>query len=173
MKKMINIRNSIIIILCITIICMAIGFIIISIDYTKKLKKDCSYDVLFTNIKKLSSVKGSNKEPTFKVNLNDNKEEIEMQITMNAPHDELSFITTIENKGTVPVEIIDIMESPDYNINTFKNIIDPVTITLSDIKGKTINPNETLNLKIVFYYNNGNKGTKSFNYKIGLITRSK
>ena len=173
MKKMINIRNSIIIILCITIICMAIGFIIISIDYTKKLKKACSYDVLFTNIKKLSSVKGSNKEPTFKVNLNDNKEEIEMQITMNAPHDELSFITTIENKGTVPVEIIDIMESPDYNINTFKNIIDPVTITLSDIKGKTINPNETLNLKIVFYYNNGNKGTKSFNYKIGLITRSK
>ena len=65
------------------------------------------------------------------------------------------------------------MESPDYTINTFKNLINPVSITLSDIEGKVIEPKEKLNLKIVFYYNTENKGTKSFDYKIGLITKSK
>lgn len=173
MKKMINIRNSVIIILCITIICMAIGFIVISVDYTKKNNEDISYNVSFIDIKKSSSVKGSNKEPTGKVKINDSQSKIEMQITMNAPHDELSYITTIENKGSVPVEILDVMESPDYNLSSIKSIIDPVTITLSDIKGKIIPPHETLKLKVVFYYNSGNKGIKTFDYKIGLITRSR
>ncbi len=63
MKKMLSIRNSVIIILCITIICMSIGFIVISIDYTKNKKQDLSYNVVFDKIKKLSSVKGSNIEP--------------------------------------------------------------------------------------------------------------
>jgi len=173
MKKMINIRNSVIIILCITIICMAIGFIVISIDYTKNKKKELSYNVVFNNIKKLSSVKGSNEEPKGIVKINDNSAEIEMNITMNAPHDELSYIATIENDGTVPIEILDIMESPDYKLNSFKKLINPVTITLSDIKGKVIKPGETLELKIVFYYNTGGSGVKTFDYKIGLITKSK
>ena len=173
MKKMINIRNSVIIILCITIIFMAIGFIVISVDYTKRNNEDFSYNVSFTDIKKSSSVKGSTTEPKGKVKISDNNGEIEMQITMNSPHDELSYTTTIENKGSVPIEILDVMESPDYNLNSFKNLISPVTITLSDIKGKIIPPHETINLKIVFYYNSGNKGPKTFDYKIGLITRSR
>jgi hypothetical protein len=152
---------------------MAIGFIVISIDYTKRNNEDLSYNVSFTNIEKLSSVKGSTIEPKGKVKINDNSNEISMQITMNSPHDELSYTATIENQGSVPVEILDIMESPDYSIPTFKNLIDPVTVTLSDVKGKIIPPHETLKLKIVFYYNSGNASTKTFDYKIGLITRSR
>lgn len=173
MKKMINIRNSVIIILCITIICMSIGFIVISIDYTKNKKQDLSYNVVFEKIKKLSSVKGSNLEPKGIVKINDDSTEIEMNITMNSPHDELSFLATIENKSTVPIEILDIIESPDYKLPSFKKLINPVTITLSDVKGKVINPNETLDLKIVFYYNTGDTTSKTFDYKIGIITRSK
>ncbi len=173
MKKMINIRNSVIIILCITIICMAIGFIVISVDYTKKNNEDSSYNVSFTNIKKLSSVKGSTIEPKGKVKISDNEGEIEMQISMNAPHDELSYMIEVENKGTLPVEILDILESPDYSLASMKNLINPVTITLSDVKGKIIPPHEKLNLKVVFYYNSGDKTPKTFDYKIGLITRSR
>lgn len=173
MKKLLNIRNSVIIILCITIICMAIGFIIISIDYTKKSKKNLSYNVSFSSIKNLSSVKGSTIEPKGKVKIVDNKSEIEMEITMNAPHDELSYLATIENKSTVPIEIVDIMESPDYKLDSFKKLINPVTVTLSDIEGKVIEPKETVDLKIVFYYNSPSSGTKTFDYKIGLITKSK
>lgn len=173
MKKMINIRNSVIIILCITIICMAVGFIVISIDYTKNKNVKMSYNVVFNKIKKLSSVKGSTIEPKGTVEINEDTSEIEMNITMNSPHDELSYVATIENKGTVPIEILDVMESPDYKLNSFKKLITPVTINLSDIKGKVIEPNETLDLKIVFYYNTGSTGTKTFDYKIGLITKSK
>ena len=96
-----------------------------------------------------------------------------MKITMNAPHDELSYVATIENEGTIPIEIIDVLESPDYKLDSFKKLINPVSITLSDIKGKVIEPNETLDLKIVFYYNSGATGSKTFDYKIGLITKSK
>ena len=45
MKKLINIRNSVIVILCITIICMSIGFIVISIDYTKNKNNNCLYNI--------------------------------------------------------------------------------------------------------------------------------
>lgn len=173
MKKMINIRNSVIIILCITIICMSVGFIVISIDYTKNKNKNLSYNVVFNTIKKTSSVKGSNIEPKGIVKINEDSTEIEMNITMNSPHDELSYIATIENKGTVPIEILDVFESPDYKLDSFKKLINPVTITLSDVEGKVIKPKETIDLKVVFYYNTGNSGTKNFDYKIGLITRSK
>ena len=173
MKKMINIRNSVIIILCITIICMAIGFIVISIDYTKHKNIDLTYSVIFDKVKKLSSVKGSNTEPKGIVKISENQSEIEMNITMNSVHDELSYIATIENNSTVPIEIVDIMESPDYKLDSFKKLINPVTVTLSDVKGKVIKPNETLDLKIVFYYNTGSTGSKTFDYKIGLITKSK
>lgn len=172
MKKLLNVRNSVIIILCITIVFMTIGFIILSIEYTKN-KKELSYNVVFTKIKKSSSVKGSNNDPKGEVKILDNNSEIDMNITMNAPHDELSYVATIENQSSVPIEIIDIMESPDYKQDKLKEIINPVTISLSDIKGKIIEPEETLDLKIVFYYNSTDSGIKNFNYKIGLITKSK
>lgn len=174
MNKGVNKKNSIIIILCITIIFMAIGFIIISINYTNKINEDISYNVVFSSIKELSSVKGSNIEPKGTFKINDNKSEIDMEITMNSSHDELSYLAKIENKGTLPVEIIDIMESPDYSIPTFKNMITPISINITDLKGKIIPPNETIDLKIVFYYNPSNIETpKTFNYKLGLITRSR
>ena len=172
MKNLLNVRNSVIIILCITIVFMAIGFIILSIEYTKN-RKDASYNVVFTKIKKSSSIKGSNIDPKGEVKILDNATEIDMNITMNSPHDELSYIATIENQGSVPIEIVDIMESPDYKHDTFKKMIFPVTITLSDVKNKVIEPDETLDLKIVFYYSLTDNGVKNFNYKIGLITKSK
>ena len=173
MKSMINIRNSVIIVLCITIICMALGFIVISVDYTKNKNKDLTYKVEFTKIKKKSSIKGSTIEPKGKVSISENAAEIEMNITMNSQHDELSYIATIENEGTVPIEIVDIIESPDYKLDSFKKLISPVTITLSDVEGKIIKPNETLDLKIIFYYNGTSTGPKTFDYKIGLITKTK
>ncbi|MBR5370274.1 MAG: hypothetical protein IK137_03105 [Bacilli bacterium] len=173
MNNRINIRNSIIVILCVTIIFMSIGFIIISVNYTKNKNKNISYNVVFNNIKKISSVKGSNIEPKGIVKISDDSTEIEMSITMNSVHDELAYVTTIENKGTVPIKILDIMESPDYKLDSFKKLINPITVTLSDIKGKVLEPKETVDLKIVFYYNTGKSEPKNFDYKIGIITRSK
>ena len=50
MKKRINIRDLIIIILCITIICMAIGFGILSSHLNSHTDTDSKYAVSFTKI---------------------------------------------------------------------------------------------------------------------------
>ena len=63
----INIRNVVIVFLCITVIIMAIGFSVLSIE----LKKDDPfYKVSFTTVEQVSSVKGgkSNPEGKFKIN---------------------------------------------------------------------------------------------------------
>ena len=62
----------------------------------------------------------------------------------------------------------------DYNLNEFKSIISPVSISLSSIKGKIIPPGDKIDLKIVAYYETSNNPTtKKFSYKIGLITKSR
>ena len=97
-----------------------------------------------------------------------------MNFNLYSIHDEIIYNATIKNKGTIPVEIVDIMESPNYKIDKYKKMISPVTITISDIKGKVLNPKESINLKIIVYYNPGeNNSSKSIDYKIGLITKSK
>ena len=75
-------------------------------------------------------------------------------------------------KKTVPAILIHL----DYKTDGFQNMIYPITITLSDVKGKIIPPGETLDLKVVVYYNkreNVNATPKSFSYKLGLITKSR
>ena len=175
MRKMINIRNSVIVLLCITIICMGIGYIVLSMKLKNVQDEVHSFDVAFSAVKKTSSVKGSNIEPSGRVAIADNGKEVEMQFNLYATHDEMSYVATIENKGTLPAEIVDIMESPDYNLNEFKKIISPVTITLGDIKGKIIPPGDSIDLKIVVYYNPSSSKvvSKVFSYKIGLITKSR
>lgn len=174
MKKMINIRNSIITILCITIICLGIGFMVLSSEYKKEKEELDTFDVSFININKSSSVKGSEKEPDGNVEIITNNKEIDMNFRLNTTHDELVYIATIKNKGTLEAEIIDILESPDYKETNFKEMISPVTITLSDIKGKKLKPDEEIELKIVVYYNPSSKEVikKNIKYKIGIIARS-
>ena len=173
MKKILDTKNNIIIVLCVTTILMTIGFIIIAINYKNKVSKSNSYNIAFTKVTKSSSIKGGSKDPTADVKILENSNEVNMKVTLNSIHDELSYTITITNKGTLPVEILDIMESPDYKLESFKNIINPITISLTDIKGKIIKPNDTIDIKVVFYYNPGNTNTpKTFDYKIGLITRS-
>ena len=173
MKNMIHIRNSVIIILCITVISLAIGFIILSVELKKKNDEVYTLNTVFTDISKTSSVKGSDKEPKSNAEIINSGSEINMNFTMNSAHDEITYVAKIENKGSLPCEIIDIMESPNYKLDEFKNIISPITISLTDIKGKIIPPGEELDLKIVVYNTDNLSSPKNFSYKIGLITKSR
>ena len=174
MKKMVYIRNNIIIILCITIIFMGIGFILLSINLNNEKTKKDNFDVSFTSIDKKSSIMGSNIEPIGNAKIIENSSEIDMSFTMNSIHDELVYIATIENKGTISAKIVDIIESPDYKLDSFNKMINPISITLSDVKGKVILPGESIELKIIVYYNPSDNEVrkKTFQYKIGLITKS-
>lgn len=175
MKKIINIKRSLIIILVITIVFLGIGFIVLSIELKNEKNEINNFDVSFTGIKKISSVKGGKISPKGETKVINHGKEIKMNFNLNSVHDELSYIATIKNNGTLPAEIIGIMESPDYSTNEFKSIIKPVTITLSDVEGKIIPAGEEIELKVVVYYNPTQDivVNKKLNYKIGLITKSR
>lgn len=175
MKKIINIKNSIISILAITIIFLGIGFMVLSLELKREKNEINKFDVSFTSIKKISSVKGGKISPKGKTKVINHGKEIKMNFTLNAVHDELSYLATIKNNGTLPAEIIGIMESPNYSSNEFKTLISPVSITLSDVEGKIIPAGEEIELKVTVYYNPTKEKVenKNLNYKIGLITKSK
>ena len=63
MKKIINIKNSIISILAITIIFLGIGFMVLSLELKREKNEINKFDVSFTSIKKISSVKGGKISP--------------------------------------------------------------------------------------------------------------
>ena len=116
MKNMINIRNSVIIILCMTIVVLGIGFIVLSVELKKKSDETYTSNLVFSNIKKTSSVKGSDKEPKSKAEITSSGYELDMNFNLNSSHDEVTYLATIKNKGTLPVEVVDVMESPNYRL---------------------------------------------------------
>ena len=174
MKKMINIRNNIIIVLCITIILMAIGFIAISVKLKSYRDKEESFNVVFYDVSKQNTVKGSSKDPASQIEIDSSGKILNMDFSLFAAHDELTYLVTIKNKGTLPAKIVKIHKNPDYDIEAYKKLISPVTITTSDIEGKTLLPGEELEYKIVIYYNPSvnNNITKNFSYNLALITES-
>ena len=172
MKKIIQTKNNIIIIaLCFTIIFMSLGYIIL---FSRKDTEEYSYNVVFSQVTKSTTLKGSEKTPISSYKIINNNE-ILFKYTLYYPYDEIAYVVHIENKGTIPCEIVDIMESPDYSSAQLKNMISPVSIKLSNIKGKIIPPNEAIDLKVSVTYNPTSKEiiTRNFDYKIGLITRSR
>ena len=56
-------RRHLVIVLSVTILCMSLGFIVLSFAFNSKKNGISSFDVSFTNIEKVSSVKGSDIEP--------------------------------------------------------------------------------------------------------------
>ena len=174
MKKMINIRNNIIIVLCITIVLMAIGFIAISVKLKAYKDKEESFNVVSSDISKKSTIKGSTKSPVGEVSIESSGKVLNMNFSLFAAHDELTYTATIKNKGTLPARIVSIHKNPDYNISTYKNLIYPVSITTTDIEGKTLLPGEAIEYSITIYYSPSISGNtpKNFNYNLALITES-
>lgn len=174
MKRMIRIRNSVILVLSICIVLLGIGFIVLSVRLKHKNDEVHSFDVGFIEVKKSSSVKGSTIEPIGDAVVFNQKKEIHFSFTLHSVHDEIVYLATIRNNGTLPAEIVDVLESPNFQDPKLEKIISPVTITLSDIKGKILQPGEDITLKISVYYNpSSSAGKKTFDYTIGLITKSR
>ena len=139
---MIHIRNSVIVMLCVTVICMAFGFIVLSVHCKNEADKIDSFDVSFSDVRKTSSVRGTDLEPYGNIDITNSGLELDMSFVLNGGNDELSYIATIKNNGTLPAEIVDVIESPDYREDSFKKSISPVSISISDIKGKIIPPGD-------------------------------
>lgn len=174
MKKMINIRNSIIIMLCITIICMGIGFAVLSMQLSKEKKEEPYFNVSFVKVKEEPSAKGGTLSPIGSHSITNNGKELNMKFTLNVPNDELAYSIIVKNEGNIPAKIINIKETPDYiNDVTAASEIYPVTITHSDIIGKVIEPGEERVIKLMVLYNQSQiKKTKEISYNLSLIAAS-
>lgn len=174
MLKMIHIRNSVIIVLCIAIICLGIGFMVLATHLKEVSNEEHSFSVIFTDIEKISSAKGSTKEPRSSVEITPNGSRLKFHFTLEAIHDEIVYKATIKNNGTLPAEITDVIESPNYKNAEMQNIIKPVSITLSDIKGKIIPAGSETTIKLNVYYNPTEQEvkTKDFDYDLSFTAKS-
>lgn len=174
LKNLINIRNLIIVVLCLTIIALGIGFAFLSIELEKRSNEELIFDVSITNVKQNTSIKGGTISPTAIHTITDNQKTISTHMNLYAPYDEISYTITIENKGTLPAKIVELIEYPNYTKDSLaKNTIAPVEITYLDITDKILKPQETLDLNIVASYKPTiNVVPKSFTYQLSVIAES-
>ena len=174
MKSISSIRNSLIIILCCTVVCMGIGFIVLSMQLKKEKEREESFRVVFSKVEKTSSVKGSNVSPDGKVKIVDHGLGLDMEFQLNAFYDELTYVATIHNEGSIAAEIVGLTESPNYSEERFQKLIFPAQITISDVQGKIVPPEGDTTLKITIFYSpaGDNATSKKIPYKIGLLVRS-
>ncbi len=175
LKKLINIRNLIIVALCITIIFLGIGFSILSIELQSKSEENLIFDVAITNVVQNTSIKGAIYTPTATHELSNHDKTVTSTLNLYAPYDELSYTLTIENRGTITAEILDIIESPNYTTDTTNMLnISPVEITYYDVIGTILEPNETTEIKVVASYKPAvTIVPRQFTYSLTILAESK
>lgn len=174
MKATVNIRNWIIILLCITIVCMAIGFAFLSMQLEKNSNNIPIHDVSFTNINPRTPVQGGTKVPNATVSITNSSQTINFKFNLYSPTDEISYRITIKNKGTIDAEIVNLIEYPDYlnDANVAKKIY-PIEIKHNNIIGKVLAPGEEteLNVAATFNYKELPKVVTA-PYQITILTKS-
>lgn len=154
MKKNINIRNLIIVMLCITIILMGVGFAFLASQLDKEKNKVDKFDVSITKVEAQTSIKGGLIDPTATKELIDDGRTIKFNFTLNNPKDELAYEITIKNTGDIPAKVIKLISSPDYiKDGKLSSSIEPVRITHTEINNKTLFPNEQIKVKLLVTYN--------------------
>ena len=174
-KKLINIRNLIIVALCITIIFLGIGFSILSVKLKEKSEDNLIFDVAITKVVQNTSIKGDIYSPTATHELSNHDKTITTKLSLYAPFDEVSYTLTVENRGTITAEILDIIESPNYTTDTTNMLnISPVEITYYDVVGTILEPNETTEIKVVASYKPAiTIVPRHFTYSLTILTESK
>lgn len=175
MNDIVKVKNTIIIILCVTIILLGIGFSYISMQLDGYNKNKVSYGVAITGVEQQSSIKGSYKTPTSTYNLSNNNQTVNFSFNLFAPKDEISYKITIKNIGTLDAEIINLIEIPDYiNDDNSAQEIYPVKVTHNDIVGKILKPNDEIELNVVVYFNQKQKAQNiKFPYQISILSTMK
>lgn len=181
-EKKDNGKNIVIITLCSTIIVMAIGFIALSIKIDHVNSEEKVFDVAFIGVRQISSIKGGVYDPNGELTIDTEGKILHMDFTMYEEHDEIDYEITLENKGNVDASIVKLLMSPDFEEKSVAKDILPISISISDISGKILEPGEEATVKLTVIYNsttpmkavdeNANMQEKKLSGKIGLIAES-
>ena len=172
-----NFKNVIIVILCITIICMGIGFMALSMRLEGYRGEEEVFDVRFSSVRMLTSIKGGTKEPKGSFEIDESGKVLDMNFSFYEDHDEVDYEVTILNAGTVEASIVDLFASPDYQDPEVLKSIAPISIQISDISGKILEPGEETTAKISATYKKTENSTTNKSYqlsgKLALLANSK
>lgn len=173
MKKLVAIRNNIIVVLCMTIIVLGVGFVLVSVKMEKLKNQKEVFDVVFKNVRQITSIKGGIVEPQSSIKISDNGKTLNFNFDMYTEHDEIDYEINIINNGSISAMIDELMMSPDYNDSNVALSISPLVVNLSDISGKLLEPGEEATVKMSVIYNSGIvSGQKKIAGKVGIISES-
>ena len=174
MKSLVKTRNWIIIILCFTIICMGIGFAVLSMELENQKNNHPKFSLEFTKAEQRSLVQGGLNTPNVNSSIINSGQTININFELYAPRDEIGYKVIIKNTGNVKAEIVNIIEKPDYiNDLAIAQTILPVKISHNNISGKTLEPDEEVELNIVAIFDyNGLPMDMKIPYQLSLLTKS-
>lgn len=172
MRRVVKNKNLIIIVLCITIILLCVGFTLLSIKLKEKETEGKIYDVEIVNIQEGTAIKGGTILPTGINKIKDNGKTASFIFNLTSPKDTLTYMVTIKNNGNLKAKIDGLAESPDYlNDNNQANSILPVIINHNDITNQELNPGEEIKLTVtVEFSNSGQTMNKTVPYEISILS---
>ena len=157
MKRLVKNKNILIIILCITIILLSIGYALIAIRLKEREATDKIYDVSITNIQEGTAIRGGEVLPTSKSDIINGNKTADFTFNLQNPGDTLTYIITIKNNGNLKAKIDGLAESPDYINN--------------DDEASRIYPGEEINLTItVEFSNSGTAKEIKTPYQVSILT---
>ena len=171
MKGIIDVRNMIIVILCITIILLGGGFAYVSMQIEDK-KEEVIFDVAIVSVEQMTAMQGGINKPKGTYNISNSGKTVDFLFNIYASGDEVCYKVVIKNNGNMPVRIVDLVEIPDYlnDVSSAQKIY-PVKISHDDINGKKIAAGEEIELKVVAYLNSVNKELAlEIPYQINILT---
>lgn len=174
MNQFIRIKNIVMIMLCTSVIILAAGYVILSIQIDSLKQQKSSFAVSFVSTKKVSSIKGGTQEPIGELKIDKTGKVIGMNFVLYEIHDEIDYEITVKNNGTMSASIMDLLVTPDFTDNTIMKTYSPISMQVSSIGGRILEPGEETTVKLsVFYSNTDNEvTTKKISGKIGLLAES-
>lgn len=176
MNKYIKVKNIVIIMLCATVILMAAGFVVLSVKLDNVKNELNSFNVEVKKVKKVSSLKGGSKDPLGEVKISKSKTSVNMEYVLYNPHDEITYEIIVQNKGTMRAEITDVISSPDFDDIKIASDYEPLSLSVTSIAGKILDPGEEATMKVsVFYQPTKDQkllGKHTITGKIGIMSKS-
>lgn len=157
-----------------TLIVLTGGFVVLTMKLNDVKNNVESFDVSFTDIQKVSSIKGGEKDPNGKLEITSYGKMVDMDFDLFMEHDEMQYDIKIVNNGTISASIVNLFMSSDGLDDK------DVSISLSDLSGKIIDPGEEITARLSIYYKGDTTNSdvqkrvidKKVTGKIGLLVDS-
>lgn len=167
--RRLSIINLIITVLCFTVICLGLGFCLISTRLSEYKKSGTKYDVRIISIDEGTPIKGGTTVPNATYKITNCGHTVDFVFNVYNPKDSMTYTATIKNMGDIEIKIDKVVESLNYN----KKILNPITINYNDIDGQILKSGEEVKLTISIEYGvDGISNYKKIPYSINILTSS-